>query len=398
LRNSRSIRLASAVVAGAMLFTACGDDEGDDGAAAPTTAAQTSAAASPTPSDTASPSPSDTASPSPSDTASPTESAAGGGGKVGLVYDIGGRGDKSFNDAAAAGLDKAKGEFGLETRELEPSGKGEDREELLNQLATGGYNYTIGVGFLFAESIKKAADANPDVTFGIVDSVVDDTEPEKKKFPNVKQMVFAEHEGSYLVGVAAALKSKAGKVGFVGGVEIDLIKKFEAGFKAGVEATKPGTKVDVKYITQPPDFGGFNDPAKGKEIAAAMYEGGSDVVYHAAGGSGTGVFEAAKEASGDKAGADQKWAIGVDSDQYQTAAKELQPFILTSMLKRVDVAVYESIKAFNGGDKTGGVKVFDLKVDGVGYSTSGGFVDDIKDQLEAAKAKIVSGDVKVPEK
>ena len=388
------------MVAGAMLFTACGDDEGDEGAAATTTAAQTTAAASPTPTDTASPSPtaSDTASPSPTETAgaSPTESAtAGGGGKVGLVYDIGGRGDKSFNDAAAAGLDKAKKEFGIEAQELEPSGQGEDREELLTQLAQGDFGYNIGVGFLFGDAMKKVAEANPDVTFGIVDSVIDD---DKKKFPNVKQMVFAEHEGSFLVGAAAALKSKANHIGFVGGVEIDLIKKFEAGFKAGAEAAKPGIKVDVKYITQPPDFAGFNDPAKGKEIANGMYEAGADVVYHAAGGSGTGVFEAAKDASGGKAGADQKWAIGVDSDQYQTAAKELQPFILTSMLKRVDVAVYESIKAFNGGDKSGGVKVFDLKADGVGYSTSGGFVDDIKDKLEDYKAKIVAGDIKVPEK
>jgi basic membrane protein A len=354
------------MVAGAMLFTACGDDE------TPTPAAPGTSAAAPT-----------------------TSAPAKADFKVGLVYDIGGRGDKSFNDAAAAGLDKAKTELGVEAQELEPSGGGENREELLSQLATGGYEYNIAVGFLFAESIKKVADANPNVTFGIIDSVVDD---DKKKYANVKQMVFAEHEGSYLVGAAAALKSKTGRIGFVGGVEIDLIKKFEAGFAAGAKAAKPDIKIDVKYITQPPDFGGFNDPAKGKEIAKGMYDGGADVVYHAAGGSGTGVFEAAKDASGGKTGADQKWAIGVDSDQYEGAAEPLKPYILTSMLKRVDVAVAESIKAFAGGDKSGGVKVFDLKADGVGYSKSGGFVDDIATQLDDYKAKIISGEITVPEK
>lgn len=352
-----------------MLFTACGDDESPSGSPS---APGTTAAGAPT-----------------------TSAPAKADFKVGLVYDIGGRGDKSFNDAAAAGLDKAKSELGVEAQELEPSGGGENREELLNQLATGGYDYSIAVGFLFGESIKKVAGANEGVTFGIIDSVVDD---DKKKYANVKQMVFAEHEGSFLVGAAAALKSKTGKVGFIGGVEIDLIKKFEAGFSAGAKAAKPDIKIDVKYITQPPDFGGFNDPAKGKEIANGMYDGGADVVYHAAGGSGTGVFEAAKDASGGKTGADQKWAIGVDSDQYEGAAAELKPYILTSMLKRVDVAVYESIKAFAGGDKSGGVKVFDLKADGVGYSKSGGFVDDIATQLDDYKAKIISGEIKVPEK
>jgi len=358
------------MVAGAMIFTACGDDESPTTPAAPGTTTPGAPA---------------------------TTAPAKADFKVGLVYDIGGRGDKSFNDAAAAGLDKAKAELGVEAQELEPSGGGENREELLGQLATGGYQYNIAVGFLFAESIKKVAKANPDVTFGIIDSVVDDA-AKNDLYPNVKQMVFAEHEGSYLVGAAAALKSKTGKIGFVGGVEIDLIKKFEAGFAAGAKAAKPDITIDVKYITQPPDFGGFNDSAKGEEIAKGMYDGGADVVYHAAGGSGTGVFEAAKDASGGKTGEDQKWAIGVDSDQYEGADAALKPYILTSMLKRVDVAVAESIKAFAGGDKSGGIKVFDLKADGVGYSKSGGFVDDIATQLDDYKAKIIAGEITVPEK
>jgi basic membrane protein A and related proteins len=361
LRTTRGLRLASLVVAGTMLFAACGDDE-------PTTPA------------------------APGNTGSaPPKTDI----KIGMVYDTTGRGDKSFNDAAAAGLDKAKAELGVETKDLTPSGGGENREELLGQLAEGGYGYTIAVGFLFGDSMKAVAKANPDSTFGIVDSVVD---TDKEKFPNVKQLVFTEHEGSFLVGAAAGLKSKTGRVGFVGGVETDLIKKFEAGFAAGAKAANPNIKVDVKYITQEPDYTGFNDPGKGQEIGKGMYDGGADVIFAAAGGSGTGVFEAAKAASGGKTGADQMWAIGVDSDQYLGAAPALQPYILTSMVKRVDVAVFESIKKFVEGDKAGGVVVFDLKVDGVGYSKSGGFVDDIASKLDDYKKQIIDGTLKVPDK
>ena len=152
---------------------------------------------------------------------------------------------------------------------------------------------------------------------------------------NVKSMTFAEEQGSFLVGAAAALKTKTGKIGFIGGVENDLIKKFEAGYVAGAKAAKPDIEVAVQYITQPPDFTGFNDPAKGKEIATSMYSDGNDVVYAAAGGSGLGVFEAASETG--KQG--EVWAIGVDSDQYNLVDAALQPYILTSMLKKVDVAV-----------------------------------------------------------
>ena len=385
------------MVSSTMFFAACGDSKtkakDNGGAASATTSVGADSSSSTVPSsDTAS---SPATSESSSASTGPSSSAPVDKIKVGLVYDIAGRGDKSFNDAAAAGLEKAKAELGVETKELTPSAGGENREELLRQLAEGGYQFNVAVGFLFGDAMKKVAAEKKDVGFGIVDSVVDDA---KAKYPNVKQLVFAEQEGSYLVGAAAALKSKTGHVGFIGGVEIDLIKKFEAGFTAGAKAVKPGIKVDVKYITQPPDFGGFNDPAKGKEIAKGMYDAGADVVYAAAGGSGNGVFAAAKTASGGKTGAGQKWAIGVDSDQYNLVDKSLQPYILTSMLKRVDVAVFEAIKAYASGDKAGGVKVFDLKADGVGYSTSGGFVDDIKDKLDGYKAKIISGDIKVPVK
>jgi basic membrane protein A len=371
VRNLRGLRLASIVVSGALLFAACGDNKKDN---AGSSSAPAGGSASATTSGSA---------PAKSDV------------KVGMVYDTTGRGDKSFNDAAASGLDKAKTELGVQTKDLTPSAGGENREELLRQLAEGGYGYTIAVGFLFGDAMKAVAKANPDATFGIIDSVVDGP---KGTFPNVKQLVFTEHEGSFLVGAAAGLKTKSGHVGFVGGVETDLIKKFEAGFTAGAKAARPGIKVDVKYITQDPDFTGFNDPGKGQEIGKGMYDGGADIIYAAAGGSGTGVFEAAKAASGGKTGAGQKWAIGVDADQYQSAAAALKPYILTSMLKRVDVAVFESIKAFTGGDKGGGIKVFDLKVDGVGYATSGGFIDDIKDKLETYKKQIIDGTIKVPDK
>lgn len=319
---------------------------------------------------------------------------------VGLAYDLGGRGDLSFNDSAAAGLDKAKTDFGIQTQELEPNQGGTNRAELLDLLASQGTNLIIGVGFLYAETVCAAAAKYPDVNFGDVDGFINkDTANcpgahDLTESDNLASLLFAEEQGSFLVGAAAALKSTTGHVGFIGGVDIDLIHKFEAGFVAGAKQINPDIKIDIKYITQPPDFGGFNDPAKAKEIAASMYEGGADVVYHAAGGSGLGLFEAAKAYS-DSSGT-HVWAIGVDSDQYQTAPAELQPFILTSMLKRVDVAVYETIKSQVEGTFAGGYHTFDLSVDGVGYSTSGGFVDDISSQLEDLKAQIIDGTIVVP--
>ena len=205
-------------------------------------------------------------------------------------------------------------------------------------------------------------------------------------------LLFAEEQGSFLVGAAAALKSQSGTVGFIGGVETDLIKKFEAGFIAGAEAVNPDIEVLSQYITQPPDFAGFNDPAHGKEIAASMYGDGADVVYAAAGGSGLGVFEAAGEAG--EPG--EVWAIGVDSDQYNLVSAALQPYILTSMLKKVDVAVYSTIEALTNGEFRGGPQTFDLSTGGVDYSTSGGFVDDIADQLDDYKQQIIDGEIEVP--
>ena len=317
-----------------------------------------------------------------------------GGGddtSVYLVFDIGGRGDQSFNDSAAAGLDRATEELEIAASELEPTAGGENRDELLNLAAEDGAQLVFGVGFLFTDAIAAAAGAHPDANFALIDGFVPDLTVDS----NLISLGFAEHEGSFLVGAAAALKSQTGKVGFIGGVEIDIIKKFEAGYVAGARHINPGIEIDIKYISQPPDFSGFTDHAKGKEIGAGMYQAGADVVYHAAGGSGGGLFQAAKEQS--DASGSHVWAIGVDSDQYLTAGAEFQPYILTSMLKRVDVAVFETISTLVDDSFEGGYRTFDLSVDGVGYATSGGHVDDIAGQLEDLKDQVISGSISVPQ-
>ena len=305
--------------------------------------------------------------------------------KVGMAYDVGGRGDQSFNDAAAAGLDKAKAELKADTKEATAvNGEPESaREERLLQLIDAGYTNVIAVGFAYAPAVKKVAAANPEVKFALIDST-------DAVGPNIENLTFAENEGSFLVGAAAALKSKTGNVGFIGGVNVDLIKKFEAGYAAGAKAVNPAINVQVKYLTQPPDFSGFGDPAKGKIAAAGMYQSGADVVYAAAGGSGGGVFTAAAAAG--------KMAIGVDSDQALTAPADVRKVIITSMLKKVDVATFDFIKALTENKFAAGTKVYDLKADGVGYSTTGGQMDDIKAKLDAYKQQIMDGKIVVPTK
>ncbi len=312
----------------------------------------------------------------------------GTGYKIGMAYDVGGRGDKSFNDSAAAGLDLAVAELGVEATELEPAAGGEDREENLRLLAEAGNDLVFGIGFAFGAAIESAAADFPDTQFAIVDSVVE--------APNVASLVFAEHEGSALVGAAAALKTQTNTIGFIGGVAgLGLIEKFQAGFEFGAREINPDIEIIVQYLTEFPDFAGFNDPARGKEAALAMFEGGADVVYHAAGGSGAGLFEAAKETS--EATGTKVWAIGVDSDQYYTASPDVKDYILTSMIKRVDVAVFTTTYNLVTGTEQSGKVLFDLAKDGVGFSTSGGFIDDIKDQLDELRLKIIAGDLVVPE-
>ena len=248
-----------------------------------------------------------------------TDAMAEGDCAIGMGYDVTGRGDKTFNDAAGAALEQAAADVGITYSESTPTGEG-DRSARLQGLVDEGNGLVQGNGFLFFDSMTEVATNNPDTSFTIVDEVVD--------LPNVASLTFAEEEGSFLVGAAAALKSQTGTIGFIGGVENDLIKKFDAGYTAGATAVNPDIEILVNYITQPPDFGGFNDPARGKEIAASQYEAGADVIYSAAGGSGLGAFEAAVDAGAPG----EVWAIGVDSDQYNLVSEELQPYILTSML------------------------------------------------------------------
>lgn len=304
------------------------------------------------------------------------------GMKVGMAFDVGGRGDQSFNDSAAAGLDRAECELGFEiqTAEAQDGEPEAAREDRLQQLVDADFNPVIAVGFAYSESVGKVAAANPDVNFAIVDDGVEGD--------NITNLLFAEEEGSFLVGAAAALKSESDNVGFVGGVEVPLIQKFEAGFVAGAEAVNPDIEIQSRYLTQPPDFSGFADPAAGRTAAEGMIDSGADVVYHAAGGSGGGVFEAAS--------AGDALAIGVDSDQALTADESVRDVIMTSMLKNIDVAVFSFLETVNDGEPATGPTVYDLSVDGVGYSTEGGQVDDIADELEEYKQQIIDGEIEVP--
>ncbi len=313
--------------------------------------------------------------------------AEGDGPKVGIAYDVGGQGDKSFNDAAAVGVKKAVDELGARCTEAEAQdGEAESaREDRLRQLADAEHDPIIAVGFLYSEAVNKVAPDYPDVSFDVVDGF----DPDDQANDNVAYLTFAEEQGSFLVGAAAALKSTTNNVGFVGGVNSDLIKKFEAGYAAGAKAVKPDIKIQVKYIEES-DASGFNDPAGGKAAATGMFDQGADVVYHAAGGSGAGVFQSAVEAG------DGMWAIGVDSDQWQTASDTEKPHILTSMLKRVDVAAYDAISAVAEDSPLVGYQTYDLAKDGVGYATSGGYVDDIIGDLDGYADQIKSGEIKVP--
>jgi basic membrane protein A len=309
--------------------------------------------------------------------------------KIGLAYDAVGRGDKSFNDSAYAGVQEAIDEHGGDFSEVTPNEDGSDRAELLAQLAEQGFNPVIAVGFAYDEVIADVAKDFPETTFAQVDGSV--TLPDgSKKGDNVTGLLFAEQEGSFLAGVAAALKSEKGSIGFVGGVETPLIEKFQAGYEAGAKAVKPDIKIDSRYISPAGDFSGFNDPVKGEQVAKAIFDGGADIVYHAAGGSGTGVFKAAAAAGGR--------AIGVDSDQYQTVGDPaLQAVIMTSMLKRVDNAVKAFIDGYVKGDVPAGEDVVnDLSTEGVGLATTGGFIEDIQDQIDEYKQKIIDGEIDVP--
>ncbi len=328
-----------------------------------------------------------------SDETSGSGGGGGGGGeggaaeelRIGLAFDTGGRGDRSFNDAAVAGLDAAVEEHGGTYQDLSPNADGSNRADLLTQLADEGYDPIIAVGFAYGEVIGDVVEQYPDTTFAIVDSSATEVGAD-----NLTGLLFSEEQGSFLAGVAAATKSETGSIGFIGGVETPLIQKFQAGYEAGARAVRPDIAINSQYISPAGDFSGFNDPARAQIIAQGMYDGGADIVYQAAGGSGLGVFQAAA-AAGTR-------AIGVDSDQYNTVEEpELQAVILTSMLKRVDNAVSAFIDSYVDGSVEGGSDiVYDLEAEGVGLSTSGGFIDDIQDTIDDYRQQIIDGQIEVP--
>ena len=298
------------------------------------------------------------------------------------MFDIGGRGDKSFNDAAYAGLDRAQKELGITYTPLETS-EGSDREAQLRQLAAGDSKLVFGVGFLFSDDIKTLAREFPNQKFACIDYTVspNDTLP-----PNLVALKFREEEGSFLVGALAGLLSKTGKVGFVGGMEIPLIRKFQAGFAAGVKAVNPRATIMVKYAGN--TGAAFKDPTKGKELALAEYQAGVDIIFHASGSTGLGVFEAAREL--------KKLAIGVDSDQYD----EAPGVVLTSMVKRVDTAVFDTIRDLKNGKWQGGVREFGLGDKGVAWvyddRNKDRIPDAVKAKVDSLQAAIVAGQIKVP--
>jgi basic membrane protein A len=315
---------------------------------------------------------------------------------VGMVFDIGGKGDKSFNDSASRGLSWAAADFNIKRIELEP-GVDADREVNLRNLAMIGYDLIIGVGFLFTDAVTTVADEFPDTKFAIVDGFI----PDKS---NVVCFSFPEPQGSFMVGMIAGMKAlEDGKdtVGFVGGMNIPLINGFEAGYIAGVRDVFPECKVLSAYAGDTPIA--FADPVKGKELALSQYDNGAWVVYHASGLTGAGVFEAAKER--------KRFVIGVDSNQNYMGniAETGENFGLTSMLKQVDVAIYLTVKAAIEGTYKGGVEVFGLDstgiIRGVTYHLIGYALDEYNKDLitpemiarvEEARAKIISGEIVVP--
>jgi basic membrane protein A len=304
---------------------------------------------------------------------------------IGIAYSLGGRDVPGFNQLAYIGvkplLDKNKSLKLIESQDS-PTATDDQRAERLRLMAKRGANPIVVVGFTYATALGKVAKEYPKVQWGIVDD-------SSVTAPNVQSIVFKEEEGSYLVGLAAAMTTKTGRIGFIGGVNTPLIAKFEAGFIAGAKAINPKIKIQSTYISNFPDFSGFNDPAKGYEAAKGMYQNGADVVYAAAGGTGTGMHKAASELG--------KWSIGVDADEATYPAhKDYKSTILTSMLKRVDLGTRAFVADALAGKKTAGVKTWGYKQGGVGYTTTGGYLKDVTSVINTYAKKISSGAVKVP--
>jgi basic membrane protein A len=306
---------------------------------------------------------------------------------VGVVFDMGGRGDKSFNDGAYLGAERAERELGVRVRFIEP-GEGSDREAGLRLLAAEGMDVVIGVGFIFTDDLTQLAKEYPNTHFAGIDYSVA-TDKNGKVIPppaNLAALRFREEQGSFLVGALAALVGKSKKVGFVGGMDSPLIQKFEAGYKAGVKTVCPDCQVIVQYAGVTPEA--FRNPGKGKELALSEYQQGVNVIFHASGSTGLGVFEAARQTG--------KMAIGVDADQF----KEAPGFVLTSMVKGVDNAVFDVIRRVKEQRFRGGVYEYGLAEGGVGYvhdrNNEQLIPDSVRTRLEGLKRDIVAGRIKVP--
>ncbi|MGI9316518.1 MAG: BMP family lipoprotein [bacterium] len=293
-----------------------------------------------------------------------------------VVYDMGGKFDKSFNEAAYGGAERFKSETGTAYRDFEPTNEAQ-RSQSMRRLAKRGATPIVAVGFGYAAAVEEVAKEYPDIQFTIIDMVVD--------LPNVKSVVFKEHEGSFLVGALAAMASKSAKVGFVGGMDIPLIRRFACGYEQGVKHVNADAEVFQNMTGSTP--AAWNDPGKGAELAKSQFDRGADVVYAAAGGTGIGVYQAAKD--------EGKFAIGVDSNQ-----NHLHPgTMLTSMVKGVDVAVYNSFKQGADGNWGAGVEVLGLAEGGVGWAlddhNSSVVTDAMKAEIEALQAKIIAGEISV---
>ena len=297
--------------------------------------------------------------------------------KPAVVYDMGGKFDKSFNEGVWNGVQKFTAETGVEVMEFEVTNPNQ-REQAMRRMVERGATIVLGVGFAQADAIAKVAAEYPDVQFSIIDVNWLDA-------PNLRQYVFAEHEGSYLVGVAAAMASKTGKVGFVGGMDISLIRKFGCGYVGGVKSVNADATVYQNMTGTTPSA--WNDPAKGAELTKSQIDRGADVVYHAAGGTGMGVIQAAADAG--------KLAIGVDSNQNGIAPGS----VLTSMLKRVDVAAYETFMDSKNGKFSSGINTLGIAEGGVDWALDDNNASlvsaDMKAAIEQARADILSGKVTV---
>jgi basic membrane protein A len=316
----------------------------------------------------------------------PTREAAPGKGiRVGLVFDIGGKNDKSFNEAAWRGLERARRELGVQVDYIEPS-EGADRESALRSLAARGVDLVIGVGFIFGPDLERLAQQFPNIKFAGIDYTPSEGIGE---LPNLAGLRFREHEGSFLVGAVAGLVTHTKIVGFVGGMKIPLIRKFEAGYEAGVHHVCPTCRVLSAYAGSEPKA--FADPPLGQELAAAQYGQGADIIFHAAGKTGDGVFAAARQR--------KALAIGVDSDQYEAAPC----CIVTSMVKRVDVAVVDIIQDVIDGTFRGGVHELGLAEHGVTFVADehnpGRLLPlDVVQRVKALGEDIVAGRIVVPER